>query len=325
MDVSVIVPTYNSKNRLGECLGAILKQDFKNFEVIVVNDGSTDGTEQLAKTFNVKVFSKINQGPAIARNFGAQKSAGKILVFIDDDCIAEKNWLKEMIKPFQDPKVVGVQGTYKSQQKELCAIFEQIEIEDRYDKIQKAKNLDWTGSYSAAFRRSVFFETQGYDESFPTASGEDTELSFKLVKAGHKLAFNKHAIVYHKHETKWLNYFRKKFFRAYWRVLLYRKHTDKILNDSYTPQTLKLQIVLFYLSLIAPIFIILFFNASLQIILASELFILFLGLVSAAPFTFKAMRKNFVIGIISPIILAGRSVVFGLGLIAGGIKGVWLR
>ena len=93
MDVSVIIPAFNSKDRIGECVKSVLKQDFKNFEIIVVNDGSNDSTAETAKKAGAKVFSKMNQGPAIARNFGAQKATGKILVFMDDDCIAEKNWL----------------------------------------------------------------------------------------------------------------------------------------------------------------------------------------------------------------------------------------
>lgn len=324
MDISVIIPAFNSKDRIGKCIKSVLKQDFKNLEVIVVNDGSNDSTAETAKKAGAKVYSKMNQGPAIARNFGAQKAAGKILVFMDDDCIAQKNWLFEMVKLFEDPKVAGVQGAYKTTQTELCARFSQIEIEDRYDRIKKAKKIDWIGSYSAAYRRDVFFEFNGFDSSFSAASGEDPELSFKISKAGHKLAFNPNAVVFHRHDSSFKAYFRRKFFRAYWRVLLYKKHRDKIVSDSYTPQSIKLQITIFALMLLAP-FCTFIFGTGIVFLAMVELLFFALLFATTIPFTAKAIRKDFEVGLVSPPILIGRSVVFLMGLVFGGLKGVWMK
>lgn len=325
MKVSVIVPTFNANGRIANCIKSILSQKFDEFEVIVVNDGSTDSTAEIAKKSGAKVFSKINQGPAIARNFGAQKAKGSILVFIDDDCITEKNWLSEMVLPFEDKNVVGVQGAYKSRQKELCARFIQMEIEDRYEKIKSAKNIDWIGSYSAAYRRDVFFSVQGYDSSFPTSSGEDPELSFKLQKAGNRLVFNPKAIVFHQHDTDFFKYFKKKFFRAYWRVLLYKRHSDKIISDSYTPQSLKAQIILFYLLLAAPVFSFFFLNSSILLLAWIEIAMIFLISLLGISFTIKSLKKDFEVGMVSQFIIFARTASFGLGLIAGLAKGVWLR
>ncbi|MBI2598327.1 MAG: glycosyltransferase family 2 protein, partial [Candidatus Diapherotrites archaeon] len=231
----------------------------------------------------------------------------------------------EMVKPFSDPEVIGVQGAYKTKQKEFCARFIQLEIEDRYEKIMKSKKIDWMGSYSAAYRRDAFFEVQGYDESFPTASGEDPELSFKLAKKGYKLAFNPNAIVFHKHDTSFFDYFKKKFFRAYWRVLLYKKHSDKMIKDSYTPQVLKLQIILFYLFIIFPVLGVLVLNLETQLIMKGEMTILFLGFLTTLPFLIKAMQKDIALAAISPFIFCIRAAAFGTGLMAGIIKGVWNR
>ena len=147
MKASIIIPAYNNEKTIQECLRACKQQTVKPLEIIVIDDGSTDRTMELAKSENVIVFSQKNSGPAKARNLGAEKSKGDILIFTDSDCVPEKNWLKEMLSPFKDKEVVGVQGAYKSKQKSIIAKFNQLEIEERYERMKKSKEIDWFGSY----------------------------------------------------------------------------------------------------------------------------------------------------------------------------------
>src|SRR3989344_3203089 len=247
MKASVIISAYNEEKTIGKTLESLEGQGFRDFETIVVDDGSSDRTAEIARKAGAKVITQENSGPAAARNNGAENAKSEIIVFIDADCVADEEWLGEMLKPFDDADVAGVQGAYKSRQKSLVARFTQLDIEDRYARLdRKSENLDWIGSYSAAYRKKIFLELEGFDKDFPTASGEDPELSFKVAKKGYKLIFNRDAIVYHTHETSLMKYLRTKFYRAYWRVLLYSKHTRKIVTDSYTPQELKLQIAAMY-------------------------------------------------------------------------------
>ncbi len=320
MKASVIVPAYNSEKTIFECINALLQQENSfEYEIIIVDDGSTDNTSKIIKNINSKRLKyswQKNSGPAKARNLGAKKAKGEIIIFTDSDCIATKNWLSEMIKPFKDKKIVAVQGAYKTKQKNLIGKFGQIEIEERYEKMKKSKKLDWVGSYSAAYRRELFNKLKGFDESFPIASGEDPELSYRVQKTGGKIVFNEKAIVYHTHPKNLAKYLKTKFFRAYYRPLMYSKHKDKIINDSYTPQELKLQILCIY-GIIAFVFLGIILAEALMLALGLIILHLLLG---AKLFLF-ALTKDWKVALVSPIILLLRSVVFGAGLIWGKLNG----
>jgi glycosyltransferase involved in cell wall biosynthesis len=111
--VSVIVPVYNGEKIISECLNSLKRQDFREkYETIVVDDGSTDNTAKIVKKIKGVVLLKQNhKGPAVARNFGAKKSRGEILLFTDADCIVEKDWIKQMIEPFKKNEIIGIQGS----------------------------------------------------------------------------------------------------------------------------------------------------------------------------------------------------------------------
>lgn len=319
MDASVIVPAYNSEKTISSCIGALLVQKTNNtFEIIVVDDGSTDSTPIIAKSFGQKIryFRQKNSGPAKARNFGAKKARGKVILFTDSDCIPEKNWLDKMLAPFDDKEVAAVQGAYKTKQKGLVAIFGQLEIEHRYELMKKSKQLDWVGSYSAAYKKEIYKKMGGFDESFPIASGEDSELSYKIQESGQKIIFNPNAIVYHTHPEKLYKYLKVKFFRAYYRPKMYSKHKTKMVKDSYTPQTLKLQILCFYAAILGAI-VIFISTFGIWIIIASIIGHLILGL----EFFAFCLKKDKKVAILSPFILGLRSIVFGLGLIWGKLNG----
>ncbi|MFH0970334.1 MAG: glycosyltransferase [Candidatus Diapherotrites archaeon] len=238
--VSVIIPAYNAEKTLPSCVDALLQQTVLPDEIILVDDGSTDHTTIIAESYSTIILIKqTNQGPAKARNNGAKHAKGDIIFFLDSDCVPEKNFIHEMLLPFHDEKVVGVQGAYRTRQQSWVARFDQLDIEYRYTHLQRAKKMDWIGSYAAAYHRKTFIAEKGFDETFPRASGEDAELSYRLSEKGMKLVFSPTAIVYHTHPATLLHYLKVKFFRAYWRTRMYVKHPEKSIHDSYTPQELK--------------------------------------------------------------------------------------
>ncbi|MBI4210219.1 MAG: glycosyltransferase [Candidatus Diapherotrites archaeon] len=326
LKASIVVPAYNSEATIRECISAIQNQEYGgNFEIIVIDDGSKDATALAAKRAGARVVSQENAGPAKARNLGARISKGEIIIFTDADCIPEKNWLSEMLKPFGEAEVAGVQGTYRTRQESIVARFAQIEIEERYELMEKnAGSLDWIGSYSAAYRRKDFFDAGGFDESFPKASGEDPELSYKLQKAGKKLVFNPEAAVYHTHpETLW-KYLLTKFYRAFYRVNLYSKHKDKIVKDSYTTIEIRVQVVCAYagtaLFLLSLPFVYLGMETyALASIMASTAFTA-VGLASGLKFTIFAARRDIGVALFSLLAIPLRTTVFTAGLVAGAIS-----
>jgi glycosyltransferase involved in cell wall biosynthesis len=251
---SVVIPAFNAEKTLVACLRSLEQQKpaVTPWEIIVVDDGSTDGTAQIVKTFrSVRYFHQVNQGPAQARNFGVEQARGEIILFIDSDCEACPNWLIEMVRPFRDPEIVGVKGAYWTRQTHWVARFVQREYEIKYAKMKRDRYIDFIDTYSAAFRKTAFQRVGGYDTVFRTASVEDQELSFRLAESGCKMIFNPEARVYHRHVSSVRAYFRKKFKIAFWKVLVVKNHPRKIIRDSHTPQTLKLQIIFLYLTLLA--------------------------------------------------------------------------
>ncbi len=315
---SVIVPAFNAEKTIRQCVKALEAQIFsKEFEIIVVDDGSSDKTSEIAKSFSkVRLLQQKNAGPALARNNGAKKARGEIIIFTDSDCEPKKNWLEEMLKPFSNKGVAGVQGTYKCRQKELVARLIQLEIESSYARMAKQKFIDFIGSYSAAYRKSVFEKLGGFDTSFPIASGEDTDFSFRVHEAGYKMVFRPEANVYHTHPTSLRKYFKIKFFRAFWRTKVYKSHKGKMIKDSYTSQTIKLQLVLFCLfiaSLSLPLF------GFGWIYTATIFALLFL---TGIPFAFWAAKKDLAVGIVFPFIAIPRTVLFSTGFVLGTIRQV---
>jgi glycosyltransferase involved in cell wall biosynthesis len=315
--VSVVIPAYNAESTLRPCLRALHDQSLPrgNYEIIVVDDGSTDRTSEIAQEFNVTYIFQTNQGPATARNKGVKKAQGSIVLFTDSDCVPDHNWIREMVNPFHDPDVVGVKGAYKTMQTEFAARFAQAEFEDRYDLLRKYPLIDMIDTYSAAFRKDVFLRMGGFDEAFPVANNEDTDLSYRLAAEGYKLVFNPKAFVHHHHPKTLIDYLRIKFWRGYWRMIVYRRYPDKAVRDSYTPVVIKIQAILMMLSL--P----LFFLSLFALYFLYVALVLWVAIVlSSLTFAIKTFRKDRIVGIASPFVVLLRSFVFAIGSILGIIR-----
>lgn len=313
--ISVIIPTYNSEKTIEKCIRALLNQSYpKNeYEIIVVDDGSTDRTADVIPKFKrVKLIEQKHRGPAVARNLGVKNSKGQIILFTDADCIPDKKWIKNMVEPFDDKEVIGVSGTYKTFNKSsLIARFAGYEIEERHKKLEKQKYIDFIGTFSAAFRKNIFLKSKGFDETFTTSSGEDPELSFRIEKYG-KMVFQPNAFVYHFHPNTLFKFLRQKFLRGYWRVFLYKKHKHKLFKHSYTPKSLfieegligiaSLLLLLSFFDLVSLVYPVIFF-------VISFLFTL--------PFSFSIFFRDKSAGVLSPFIILLRNFITGLGILCG--------
>jgi GT2 family glycosyltransferase len=312
--ISIIIPTFNGASRIGNCLDALLKQmPGRDVDILVVNDGSTDDTAEVVRGYpEVRLINQRNAGPAAARNRGALEARGTLLLFTDDDCVPTPDWLDAMLKPFDDPEVVGAKGIYRTRQKRLAARFVQIEYEDRYRLMAHLDCIDFIDTYSAAFRRDRFLEMAGYDISFPVACSEDIELSYRMSAQGWKMKFAPAAIVYHTHPDTLTQYLKKKYKFAYWRVLAVRKNPGKAVKDSHTPQIMKLQL-LFAPALLAAAA----FDLAARPPFPLSLLVLVAFLLSTLPFALRAIGKDPIVGLLSPLLLAARSCAQLLGVTAG--------
>jgi cellulose synthase/poly-beta-1,6-N-acetylglucosamine synthase-like glycosyltransferase len=316
MEVSVVVPARNAAQTIGECLEGLLAQTTprERYEVIVVDDGSSDQTRDVVGRWQVKLLAQEHAGPAAARNRGVAEARGTIVLFTDADCVPAPEWIDEMARPFQNPDVVGVKGAYRTRQGGILPRFVQCEYEERYEKMARLKQIDFIDTYSAGYRREVFLSAGGFDTVYPDASVEDQEFSFRLAERGYKMVFNPRAVVYHQHPETLRAYFRRKFNIGYWKVRLLRNHPQKAMRDSHTPQTLKVQMAVALLLLPLLALTLVRYDLAWLAGLAASVF-----LISLVPFTVKALRRDLTIGLLSPFFLFVRAVALGAGM----IRGVW--
>ncbi len=108
--VSVVIAAYNEELHLAPCLDSLLEQSYNPLEIIVVDDGSTDGTAQVALSFaprQVKLLRQAHSGPAIARNLGASQAIGAILVFVDADMALDRRYIEELVRPIREQGAIG--------------------------------------------------------------------------------------------------------------------------------------------------------------------------------------------------------------------------
>jgi glycosyltransferase involved in cell wall biosynthesis len=241
--VTVVVPYYNDAPTIGPCIEALLRQTLRaSMEVIVVDDGSTDdGPTQIAR-FPVNLVSKPNGGPASARNAGAAHAHGEFIIFLDADCIASPDWAESLLSAFSDREVVAVMGAIRSTSSESLPRLVQLEIEERYQRLGRTRYVDFFASAVVAFRRRFFLDIGGFRADL--RYNEDVELAYRIHRSGAKIVFHAAQPVAHLHQNTWRSYFWTKFWRGVWRMRVYRLYPRQALSDSWTPQSLKIQIVL---------------------------------------------------------------------------------
>jgi len=316
--ISIIIPAYNAAQTLPACLAALQSQTQPPGEIIVVDDGSQDQTAQVARAYGAQLLEQPHQGPAAARNLGIRQARGDIVLLTDADCEPVPTWVAEMMRPFADPRVVGVKGSYRTHQQERVARLAQCEFEERYDRLEQLATIDFIDTYAAAFRIAVLRERGGFDPAFP--HNEDVELSYRLARAGYRLMFNRQAVVYHRHPSTWRAYLRRKIKRGYWRMMAYRLHPGKAVRDSYTPQLLKAQIALIYLVLglagLAFVFPPLGWGAAAALI----------GLwLSAIPFVRRAVQQDNALVIAALVFIVVRALAFAIGVVGGTVGMFFFR
>ncbi|MBI4401956.1 MAG: glycosyltransferase [Nitrospirae bacterium] len=320
LKVSVVIPVYNGRETIRSCVESLLRQakDVDSIEVIAVDDASTDGTLSVLSQYgSVRVLTQPrNLGPAVARNRGAAEATGELVLFTDADCIPSDNWIVEMTAPFRtDARVVGVKGIYKTRQTEITARFVQLEYEDKYDRMRRNETIDFIDTYSAAYRRSTFLEMGGFDCRFPVACAEDVDLSFRMAERGYRMVFNANASVFHLHPASWMDYIRKKYKYAYWRIVAVRKFPRKAMKDSHTPVAQKLQLLLVPLSTVAlswSFFSPLMFWAG--VLGWSAVF------VSMAPFISKSIKRDRLPALLTPVYTIPRAFVQCVAVVMGMLE-----
>ncbi len=195
-----MVATFNRLALLKGCLAALRRQTFKDFETIVVNGASTDGTkEYLATQPGLRVVSQTNnEGLSAGRNTGIRAAKGPIIVFIDDDCVPSEEWLGNLLAPYRDPAVAGVGGKMIGLPSgRVC--FDRGGV-NRFGVAQTLRPGPGFEPYlvgcNMSFRRSALDAAGLFDPAFFLCYDE-TDLCIRLQHAGYRLAFTDEAPIHH--------------------------------------------------------------------------------------------------------------------------------
>jgi glycosyltransferase involved in cell wall biosynthesis len=203
--ISVIVPVYNGEKFINRCLDALLENEYPAFEVIVVNDGSTDGSEAICRTKNVVVLQSAHprSGPAAARNLASKQANGEILLFVDADVVVERETIGKVAGCFEHDATIGALfGSYDDSpaEKNFLSQYKNLQHHFVHQNSNRDASTFWAGL--GAVRKDAFVQAGGFDcEQFAVPSIEDIELGGRLRKAGHRIVLERS--IQAKHLKKW--------------------------------------------------------------------------------------------------------------------------
>jgi cellulose synthase/poly-beta-1,6-N-acetylglucosamine synthase-like glycosyltransferase len=312
--ISIIVPAYNAGDTIADRIGALQHQSIaqSEYEIIVVDDGSSDDTAQLARQTGVRLMCQTHQGPGAARNLGANVARGELLMFTDADCCPTPDWVEQLRRPFANPDVMGAKGVYRTHQKDWMPRFIQAEFEEKYRRMRRLPRIDFIDTYSAAYRRELFCKFGGFSTEHPYPTIEDMEFSFRLAEQGYNLQFAPDAIVYHRHRASLWRYLVRKMRYGIWRVTVYQKYPRKVMGDSHTAPELKAQFVAIATALAFVPFAV--WNSVFWLIVALGLLVLVL---TTLPFSVRTWRRDHLIAVLAPPLLCLCAFALMLGLLRG--------
>jgi cellulose synthase/poly-beta-1,6-N-acetylglucosamine synthase-like glycosyltransferase len=307
------VPAFNASRDIDACLRSLLGQSVARdrYEVLVVDDGSTDNTAEIVAMYPVRLLRQAHAGPASARNHGARGAKGEFFLFTDADCVPVQTWIEEIARPLEaDSRVAASKGVYRTKQQGLISKMAQVEFEEKYAHLRRQPYIDFVDTSSAAFRADAFWQAGGFDTGFGAASNEDTLLSFTLSALGWRMVFCESAVVYHRHSETLMQYLRRKWRHGYWRVRVYQRHPAKMAGDSYTPRSTQLQMASAVMGLLLAVV-----PATRRLAIPS----LGVFLLATLPFVRRALPVGGGVAAIVPAVLFLRALALCGGLVVGAI------
>jgi glycosyltransferase involved in cell wall biosynthesis len=199
--LSIIVPTYNASGELDRLLRSIEDSSFLDREVLVVDDGSTDGTRDLVAARGVRLLqTPSNRGPAFARNTGARAARGDVLLFLDSDVVLEPDALAETVRFFRtNPDRSVMIGVYSSEPVNdgPWPLYKALQCYSYYSDFPDVKEVTLLWAAVAAFRRETFLLSGGFSTDFARPSMEDLELGRRIARTN-PIFLNRRVVVRHR-------------------------------------------------------------------------------------------------------------------------------
>lgn len=267
--ISVVIPNYNGSKTIGKCLEAVLSSAYTPFEVIVVDDASTDDSVEVISAFPCRLIRfDEHAGASKARNTGARASAGELIFFIDADCIVEKDTLSHVQKASTGKGGVVIGGSYTQlpYDSSFFSTFQSIFI--NYSELRR-EEPDYIATHSMAIEKRIFETSGGFPERFLPII-EDVEFSHRIRRSGYKLLMDPDILVRHIFNFTFWRSLRNAYRKShYW--IMYSLSNRDLLSDSGTAsKELKGNVLSYFL---LTVFLLLYFLSGNNVFLTFSLMI----------------------------------------------------
>lgn len=313
---SIIIPVYNRPEEIAELLQSISRQTYSNFEVIIVEDGSTETCkseiDNFAEKLDILYFFKENTGQGFSRNFGFEKAKGDYLIVFDSDCILPETYLQTVEDHLTNKHLDAFGGPDKA--------------DKSFTNIQKAINYSMTSifttggirggkkhagtyhprSFNMGISREVYEKTGGY---IITRMGEDIEFSIRIINNGFKVGFIEEAYVYHKRRTSLGQFYKQLHFFGRARINISRFYGNELKLVHFFP--------LFFLVSWLVLLLAWFVNKPL-FFLASGVAVIYYALI----FIDSTIKNNsLLVGVLSMITSTVQLSAYAIGMLTEFFKG----
>jgi len=278
---SIIIPVYNRPEEIQELLDSLCRQTYQDFEVVIVEDGSSVLSERICRDYmgrlNLKYFYKENSGPGLSRNYGMKKATGNYFIILDSDVIVPENYMKTVYNKLQNNDIDAYGGPdaahksftpiQKAINYTMTSVWTTGGIRGASEKIEKFHPR----SFNMGCSKEVLERTGGFSDM---RYGEDIDFSIRIKQAGFKTRLFPEAFVYHKRRNDLKSFFKQVYHSGQARINLSQKHPQSLKLAHFFPAAftlgLLISLILFVFGFKIPLFLyfiyglVLIFDASYQ-------------------------------------------------------------
>jgi GT2 family glycosyltransferase len=225
--ISVVVCSFNGSRTIGETLAALENVNYSDYEIIVIDDGSTDQTSVIARNYDVRLIRTENNGLSAARNLGMNEATGEIVAYLDDDAYPDPHWLTYLASAFMRTEHVGIGGpNIAPPEEDVIARCVANAPGGPVHVLLSDEVAEHIPGCNMAYRRERLMAIGGFDPQFRVA-GDDVDVCWRLQERGWTLGFAPTAVVWHHRRHSIRAYFKQQLGYAKAEALLAEKWPDK--------------------------------------------------------------------------------------------------
>jgi len=317
---SLIIPVYNRPNEVEELLSSLVNQTYTNFEILIIEDGSSLPCKKVVEFYKDKLsityFFKENAGQGFARNFGFEKAKGDYFIVFDSDCLIPDNYLQIVDAAIEENQWDAFGGPDREH--------------ESFTLIQKAISYSMTSpfttggirgnkkhagvfhprSFNMGISKEVYAKTKGY---IITRMGEDIEFSIRIIRQGFKVGLIPNAFVYHKRRTNFLQFYKQLHFFGRARINISRFYPKELKLVHTFPAIFLLGCIMLP---IAYIYMPLLFKMGIGLLVVYYTLILLHSIL---------VQRNLLVGIVSLFTSSIQLIAYGIGFITEGFRKITQR